>query len=168
MLNSIIHICYILIFFPILILTQETHSSASRSKPNQFNILENQTIRINFDKTDGLPDQYELLKVNDCFRGADRNSKIEAVIRKLTDHSERRVDANLSDVKMRPGMANFRYQLTFDHALVGTFEIRYTLDHSSIFITIENVTESKEYHLIEVIMGNLVTIMQNEEHSSFV
>jgi len=168
MLNNLIQICCILLFFPQLILAQKTHSSPFRSKPYQATILENKSIRITFDQTDGLPYQYELLKVYDRFRGADKGRKIEAVIRKLADHSERKVDVDLSFVTMRPGMANFRYQLTFDHAPAGTFEISYTLHNSTIFITLENVSESKGYHLIEVITGNLVTLTQREGPSAFV
>ena len=167
-LNIIIYICCVLLFFPSLIPARETHASPTWYNPTQALILENRSIRITFDHADGLPNQYDLLKFNDHFLGGDKNRKIEAVIRKLADHSEKRVDVILSGVKMQPEMANFRYQLTFDHAPVGTFEIHYTLDHSTIFITIENVSESKEFHLIEVITGNLVTIMQKDGPSSFV
>ena len=168
MFNTIIQICWIFLFSPTMILAQQTHSSPSLSKPYLATILENKTIRITFDPTDGLPDQYELLKVNDRYHGADKNRKIEAVIRKLTDHSERKVDAVLSAVTTRPGMANFRYQLTFNHEPSGTFEISYALQNSTILITLENVRELKGYHLIEVITSNLITIKQEEGPSAFV
>ena len=137
--NSIIHFCYILLFFLSLIPGQNIPTSASGSKPSQATILENKNIRITFNQIDGLPDQYELLQVNDRFIGKDKNSKIEAVVRHLADHSERKVEASLNAVTTFPGKADFKYKLTFDNVQAGTFEINYTYP---VFLLIFMMTNS--------------------------
>lgn len=139
-----------------------------RSKPANACIAQNAYLRIIFDKSDGMPYKYELLKAKSFFWGENNGSKINAVVRKLSDHSESKADAVLFSASTDAGEARFKYKFRFNEAVVGTFEIHYSIKNSTVFVTLENVSESTGYHLIDVISSNLLTIRQEDGSSSFI
>ena len=158
----------ILLFLPAIIVAQGSNFPLVRPKPKQVCVLKNKDLRITFDKTDGLPYQYELLKIKESFWGENNGKKIEVVVRKLSDRSETKSVATISSTNIKEGKVRFRYNLNFNGADVGSFEICYALQNTTVFVTLENVSETNEYHLIEVITNNLVTLRQEDGSSSFV
>src|SRR5665648_261479 len=158
----------ILLFIPAIIVAQGTNLPSVRPKPKQAFVLKNKDLSITFDKNDGLPYQYELLKIKERFWGENSGKKIEVVVRKLSDRSETKSDATLSSANIKSGKARFIYNLGFNGADAGTFEICYELRNTTVFVTLENVSETNGYHLIEVITNNLVTLRQEDGPSSFV
>jgi len=166
--NILICVFIILCFFSAPSFANGADLSVGGSSTKQSIVLKNNELCVTFDTTSGLPVNYKLFKLNDSFRGAEPGEKLEVVVRNLVDLSETKSVAILSAVKNKQGKINLRYNLNFNGMKVGSFEICYTLQNSTVLVTLENVAETDGYHMIEVITNNLVTLRQEDGPSSFV
>ena len=135
-----------------------------RRAPGRTIVLRSTSLEVTFDAADGQPFEYRLLKSKVRFKG-------ESFGAALNVRLYRREPWGFVDIIAKPRTHRLsNHNIDFDftamyasNAAAVDFTLRYTVENSSIRVTLEDVREREGFELISIRMPSLVSV---DEHDS--
>jgi Endo-alpha-N-acetylgalactosaminidase len=149
---------------------QSTEPMGTRTAPAHQLVLRSKRLEATFDADDGLPYEYHWIASGARLRGEDFGGKMTATVCEKAAWRFFAAPLNAVPVKVdRSGTGDaigFSFTVNDGSRKCASFRIVYDLrpggDAESIFITMDEVSESDGYELIEVAMPRLVTVREEE------
>lgn len=131
-----------------------------RSAPDRPIFIGSQSLRVEFDPSDGLPYQYRLGK--ERIWGEDSGSRMTAILCRLRPRSYS--TATLTPVASRVSndSASFSFDTTYEGLPAASFVLNYTLNGSALTLSMEQVREEPGFQLIEVAISDLATVREED------
>jgi hypothetical protein len=134
-----------------------------RETPDSPVILKSAQLELVLDRQDALPFQFRLLALKATMRGEDAGGKIAVTICRLEPWTFKTMPAALSSwVEATSSQADFRFEATFDGQPAAAFTVRYVVEDSTLFVTLEDIAEQPGYELIDVAMPRLASIHEED------
>lgn len=134
-----------------------------RNAPKKPVILRSPQLELILDPQDALPFQFRLLTLKTTIRGEDQGGKIAVTLCRLGPRTFKAAPVIApSWVDVTPSKADFRFEAAFDGTPSAAFTVRYVVEDSSIFITLEDIVEQPGYELIDVAMPCLASIREED------
>jgi hypothetical protein len=132
-------------------------------KPAQPVAVRSRTLELTLDAEDGLPSSYRLVRSGTVFRGEETVVPLKVRLCRLSPRS-------FADIEVKPvshdaaaGHADFRFTAMFEgNAAAADFTLRYSLDGTTVHVTLEDVKEHEGFELISVSMPSLVSVDETE------
>jgi hypothetical protein len=126
-------------------------------------ILRTPQLEVVLDRQDALPFQFRLLNLKTTMRGEDAGGKIGVTLCRLEPWTFKTEPvAAATWVEVTASQAEFRFEATFDGQPAAAFTIRYVVEDSTVFVTLEGVVEQPGYELIDVAMRRLASIREED------
>lgn len=124
--------------------------------------LESSSLELVLDREDGLPFQYRLLPGNESFRGEDFGQQVEVTFSRRDAWEFAATPVKASRVKSTSSQADFFFAAAFEGKPAVSFVVRYSVDGTTVRVTLENVREQQGYELIEVALPRLATVHEED------
>jgi hypothetical protein len=159
-------------------------AGAQQNKPGNIFRLSSPLIGITFNNLDGLPMQYELLRLKEQFRGKEETESIKIVIRKashkppqnysnntiktsngeiyIPEETDKVITPRLKNVNILNDQADVCYEGYLDDIKTVSFTLRYKIKGETVYLTMEDVIEQTGYELIEIQTNSLVSVNQTD------
>ncbi|MGH9402335.1 MAG: endo-alpha-N-acetylgalactosaminidase family protein [Terriglobia bacterium] len=134
----------------------------ARSRPVDPVVLRSSSLEVILDRNDGLPYEYRLLPVNLRMRGEDTGGKIGATLCRRAPWGFASVSVTASSVTAGKTQADFHFEAAYEGAPAAAFVIRYTLDGSTVFVSMDSIEEREGYQLIEAALPRLATVREED------
>jgi hypothetical protein len=134
-----------------------------RTAPGNPIILKSPQLELVLDRQDALPFQFRLPTLKTNMRGEDTGSKIGVTLCRLEPWTFRTAPAVVpSWNESTISRADFRFETTFDEQPAAAFTVRYIVEDSAVFVTLEDIVEQPGYQLIDVAMPRLASIREED------
>lgn len=134
-----------------------------RTTPAEPILLKSPQLELVLDREDALPYQYRLPILKTTMRGEDMGGRIGVTLCRLEPWTFKTVPAAAASwVESTPSQADFRFETTFDGKPAAAFTVRYVVEDSSVFVTLEGIVEQPGYELISVAMPRLASIREED------
>lgn len=126
-------------------------------------ILRSPQLELALDRHTALPFQFRLLTLKTTMRGEDMGGKIAVTLCRLEPWTFTTTPATAAIwVEVTASQASFRFEAAFDGHPAAAFTVRYIVEDSTVFVTLEDVVELPGYELIEVAMPRLASIHEED------
>jgi hypothetical protein len=145
---------------PRFALADQATPLTDRSKPARSVTLRSAALEVVLDAKDGLPWEYRL--GGNRLRGEDFGQQIAARICRKSPWSTFDLPVAAATRSVHESSAEFHFTAIAGGANTVSFTLRYTLQHSTLVITLEDVKEEPGYELISVEMPRLVTVREQD------
>jgi Endo-alpha-N-acetylgalactosaminidase len=139
----------------------ETGTPAERTIPADPLALSSARLRVLLDRQDGVPVQYELPSGR-RMRGELPGRQIAATVCNPDHWIFATASIAASSVKSSPTQADFLFDVSMDGKPAARFTVRYRIAGPTVYVTLEDVREEKEFQLIEVKLPNLATVREED------
>lgn len=134
-----------------------------RTAPGNPVMLRSAQLELVLDRHDALPFQFRLLNLKTTMHGEDAGAKIGVTLCRLEPWSFQSASAAAASwVDATPSQADFRFEAAFDGRPAAAFTVRYVVEDSTVFVTLQDVVEQPGYELIDVAMPRLASIRQED------
>ncbi len=134
-----------------------------RTTPGNPVILRSPQLELLVDREDALPFQFRLLTLKTTMRGEDLGGKIAVTLCRLEPWTFKTADLMAASwVETTPSQADFHFAATFDGQPAAKFTVRYVVEDSTVFVTLEDVVEQPGYELIDVAMPRLASVREED------
>ena len=160
------------------------NADAKQNKSDNVTSLRSSLIGITFNNVDGLPLWYDLIRLNEQFKGKESGQSIKIVVKKITDKSAVKMTSNwiktgngeiyipnekdtvliprLKTININKNQADIRYDGYLDNSKIVSFTIQYAIKDESIYVSIDNVTELNGYELVEIQTPSVVSVSESD------
>jgi len=136
----------------------------SRIAPAHTVTLRAASIEILFDSNEGLPYQYHLLKSGRRFRGEAFGNALTATVHCKEPRGFATVIIKPKAGKVSEESVDFIFTAMYaPNAAAADFTLRYSLNASTLWVTLEDVHEHEGFELISLSMPSLVTVDEGAE-----
>jgi Endo-alpha-N-acetylgalactosaminidase len=131
--------------------------------PDNPVILRSTQLELILDRQGGLPFQFRLLTLKATMRGEDNGGKIVVTLCRTEPWTFKTAPLTAASwVSAAPSQADFRFEANFDGQPAAAFTVRYVVEDSTVFVTLEDVLEQPGYELIEVGTPRLATVREED------
>ena len=141
-------------------------AQGSRTAPTHPLVLRSQELEVTLDAGDGLPFAYEWRASGARMRGEDFGMKMTATICRHNPWQFFETEVAplpLKNTAAEPsGTASFQFTAKDGGRDCASFRIRYVLRGATMFITMDSMTETSGYELIDVGMPRLATVREED------
>jgi Endo-alpha-N-acetylgalactosaminidase len=134
-----------------------------RNAPDNPVILRSPQLELVLDRQNALPFQFRLPALKTTMRGEDTGGKIGITLCRLEPWTFKTASAATPTwVESTSSQSDFRFDATFDGQSAAAFTVRYVVEDSTVFVTLEDIVEQPGYELIDVAMPRLATIREED------
>jgi hypothetical protein len=141
-------------------LSNGTAGAEIRSAPMRAIIIETPSLSVVLDPSDGLP--YKYLFDEGSIWGEDSGSGITAILCRLKPRLYETVTLTPTSSKVSQSEATFSFEVAFRGHPAVSFVLKYSLNGSSLVLTMEQVQEHAGFELIEVSIPDLATVREED------
>ncbi|WP_260705568.1 endo-alpha-N-acetylgalactosaminidase family protein [Edaphobacter flagellatus] len=134
-----------------------------RNAPENPVTLQSDQVEVTLNRTDGLPYKYSLKKTGTALDGESAGGKIIAVLCRLDSWEFQPVSLIASSVKETSHQVDFFFHGMWGNSQAVSFSIRYLLDDSTLFVTLEDVQEHHGFQLIQVELPRLASVQPQDD-----
>lgn len=133
-----------------------------RPKPENPVVLKSADLEITFDRKDGLPYEYRLLREKTLLPGEDGGTPIKATLCDRGSWKFPVATVVAASIKETKDQADFHFNATHESRRAASFTVRYRLSAATLYVTLEDVKEHEGFELIEVALPHLVTVREED------
>jgi hypothetical protein len=135
-----------------------------RSAPQRPLTLRSSALEVLLDSADGVVFEYRLRKSGIRFAGEGFGQALEATLHSKSPYGFATVAVRPNSNKISDSTANFHFTaMCAANTPAVDFTLRYALVDSTVWITMEDVTERTGFELISLSMPSLVTIAEKQD-----
>jgi len=127
-------------------LSTGTANAAVRSAPMRAIIIETSNLSVVLDPSDGLP--YKYLFGEGSIWGEDSGAGITAILCRLKPRLYETATVTPTSSKVSQSQATFSFEVAFQGHPAASFVLQYSLNGSSLVLTMEQVQERPGFELI--------------------
>ena len=133
----------------------------SRAKPL---MLRSSSLEVSLDPTDCVPFEYRLLKSGIRFKGEGSGAPLNVRLCRRKPWAFAGVVARPTESRISPNSVDFCFTAMYTPDAPGAdFTLRYTIEGSSIRVTLEDVREHDGFELISIAMPSLVCVGEESD-----
>ena len=134
----------------------------TRARPENPVVLKSADLEISFDRKDGLPYEYQLLREKTRFLGEDQGMPVKATLCERRPWKFPVVPVVAASVKAAKDQADFYFNAMHESKPAASFTVRYHLAAATLYVTLEDAREQEGFELIEVALPHLVTLREED------
>ncbi|HEY8735150.1 MAG TPA: endo-alpha-N-acetylgalactosaminidase family protein, partial [Puia sp.] len=123
-------------------------------------ILKSQDLRVMINRENGLPFQYFYKESK--IRGIQSDSLLHAVVCELNPRAYFTLSLKPFTATVKANQADLFFKASYNGLPAASFHLKYLLDASTLFITLERVTEFKGFELIETSLPSLAAVWEED------
>ncbi len=131
-----------------------------RSQPTRPIIIESSSLSLVLDPSDGLP--YKYLFGEGHIWGEDSGSPMTAILCRLKPRSYTTVTLTPTSSKVSESEVSFLFETAYQGHPAASFVLRYSLNSSSVTLSMEKVQERRGFELIEVSIPDIATVREED------
>jgi len=132
-------------------------AAADRSSPAHPIVLKSPQLEVILDRDQGLPYEYRLLQNQSVIHGEDSGRDISVTVFRAAPYQFSKISARPQSVQSTAARADFLFKLD-----AASFTLRYELAGSTLFVSLENVSEEPGFQLIDVATPDLATVREED------
>lgn len=137
-------------------------AEAGRGQPAHPVTLRSLDLEVVLDGGDGVPYEYRLLPSGLSIRGEDVGGKMSVTVCRHNPWDFVTAPISALSVNQTSSRADFRFNANYKDQLAVVFVIRYAVEGSTVFVSLESIEEKPGYELIEVGMPRLATVRERD------
>jgi hypothetical protein len=118
-------------------------------------------LAVTLDAEDGLPFRYDFN--GESIWGEDIGAPVKAILCRLQPRSYDSVSLKAASFTKTTGCIVFRFDVPWQHQNGASFSLRYSIEDSSLILTMEDVVERPGFELIEVALPSLATVREGDQ-----
>ena len=140
-----------------------TEQGGRRETPGRPVILRSASLEASFDATYGLPFEYRLVKSGVRFKGEAFAAPLNVRLCRRKPWGFAEVVAGPTRNRVSERSVDFSFTAMYAPNAAGAdFTLRYSIEDSSLHVTLEDVREHDGFELISISMPSLVTVDEDE------
>jgi glycosyl hydrolase family 101 (putative endo-alpha-N-acetylgalactosaminidase) len=132
-----------------------------RLPPHRDISLRSNSLTVSLDAEDGLPFRYDFN--GESIWGEDIGAPMTAILCRLEPRCYNTVSLKAASLTRTSHSVVFRFAVPWEHQHSVSFSLRYSMETSSIVVTMEDVVEHPGFELIEVALPNLATVREGDQ-----
>jgi hypothetical protein len=137
-------------------------AAAARKAPLHPVVLQSSELKLTLDGDDGLPYEYRLPSNGAVIHGEVAGRPITAAVFRADPHEFANVTVKPESVRATGTRADFRFTAQISGQAAASFGLRYELQGSAVFVSLEDVEEKPGFQLIDVATPNLATVREDD------
>jgi hypothetical protein len=125
-------------------------------------VLRTPQLEVTLQPDTGLPAQFLLHSNGAVIHGAEADHPVTATIFQAQPHQFQSVKLQPQSVKATATRADFAFRAAYGNKPAASFTLRYELQGSAVFVSLEDVHEQPGYELIDVGTPDLATVREED------
>lgn len=114
------------------------------------------------DREDGLPFVYRLPRLGTEMRGEDLGQKLTVTLHRKQPWAFITLPLAASSARAYKSRADFHFKAMCEGVPAASFTVRYAVEGSTVYVSMENAREKPGYELIEAAIPQLVTVREED------